>query len=140
MVRPTSLRRRRDVSAHPRAKQHHPHYARIWLPEKAGNWPIVNPDHACNPECTSLEDLFTQTLSDYQQRSRLLSGLAQEAKAQSDDSTWRFLTLLAEEQQQDGLLLQSVLEEIRNADKAGLGMEQTDRRLMAIVGEAQKAH
>ena len=97
-------------------------------------------DHACNPECTSLEDLFTQTLSDYQQRSRLLSGLAQEAKAQSDDSTWRFLTLLAEEQQQDGLLLQSVLEEIRNADKAGLGMEQTDRRLMAIVGEAQKAH
>ncbi|MDT1843274.1 ferritin, partial [Acinetobacter baumannii] len=28
----------------------------------------------------------------------------------------------------------------RNADKAGLGMEQTDRRLMAIVGEAQKAH
>ena len=102
MVRPTSLRRRR--------------------------------------ECTSLEDLFTQTLSDYQQRSRLLSGLAQEAKAQSDDSTWRFLTLLAEEQQQDGLLLQSVLEEIRNADKAGLGMEQTDRRLMAIVGEAQKAH
>ncbi|MGX2252713.1 non-heme ferritin-like protein [Klebsiella pneumoniae] len=108
--------------------------------KKAGSWPIVNPDHACNPECTSLEDLFTQTLSDYQQRSRLLSGLAQEAKAQSDDSTWRFLTLLAEEQQQDGLLLQSVLEEIRNADKAGLGMEQTDRRLMAIVGEAQKAH
>ena len=44
------------------------------------------------------------------------------------------------ELQQDGLLLQSVLEEIRNADKAGLGMEQTDRRLMAIVGEAQKAH
>lgn len=62
------------------------------------------------------------------------------SQAQSDDSTWRFLTLLAEEQQQDGLLLQSVLEEIRNADKAGLGMEQTDRRLMAIVGEAQKAH
>ena len=44
--------------------------------KKAGSWPIVNPDHACNPECTSLEDLFTQTLSDYQQRSRLLSGLA----------------------------------------------------------------
>jgi ferritin len=61
----------------------------------------------------------------------MLSGLAEEAKAQSDDNTWRFLTLLAEEQQQDGLLLQSVLEEIRNADKAGLGMEQTDRRLMA---------
>ncbi|STT47875.1 Ferritin-like protein 2 [Klebsiella pneumoniae] len=27
--------------------------------KKAGSWPIVNPDHACNPECTSLEDLFT---------------------------------------------------------------------------------
>ena len=58
--------------------------------KKAGSWPIVNPDHACNPECTSLEDLFTQTLSDYQQRSRLLSGLAQEANAQSDDSTCGF--------------------------------------------------
>ncbi len=47
--------------------------------------------------------------------------MLEEARAQSDDNTWRFLTLLAEEQQQDGLLLQSVLEEIRNADKAGLG-------------------
>ena len=66
--------------------------------------------------------------------------LTEEARAQSDDNTWRFLTLLAEEQQQDGLLLQSVLEEIRNADKAGLGMEQTDRRLMALVGEPRKPH
>ena len=100
----------------------------------------MNPDRACNPECTSLEDLFTQTLNDYQQRSSMLSGLAEEARAQSDDNTWRFLTLLAEEQQQDGLLLQSVLEEIRNADKAGLGMEQTDRRLMPLVGEPRKPH
>ncbi|MDM7286957.1 hypothetical protein QUH32_28735, partial [Klebsiella pneumoniae] len=51
------------------------------------------------------------------------------AKAQSDDSTWRFLTLLAEEQQQDGLLLQSVLEEIRNADKAGLAFASDSRVL-----------
>ena len=108
--------------------------------KKAGSWPIVNPDHACNPECTSLEDLFTQTLVDYRQRSSMLSGLAEEAKAQSDDNTWRFLTRLAEEQQQDGLLLQSVLEEIRNADKAGIGMEQTDRRLMALVGASQTPH
>lgn len=100
----------------------------------------MNPDRACNPECTSLEDLFTQTLVDYRQRSSMLSGLAEEAKAQSDDNTWRFLTRLAEEQQQDGLLLQSVLEEIRNADKAGIGMEQTDRRLMALVGASQKPH
>ncbi|MBT1630310.1 ferritin, partial [Klebsiella pneumoniae] len=33
-----------------------------------------------------------------------------------------------------------VLEEIRNADKAGIGMEQTDRRLMALVGASQKPH
>ena len=108
--------------------------------KKAGSWPIVNPDRACNPECTSLEDLFTQTLVDYRQRSSMLSGLAEEAKAQSDDNTWRFLTRLAEEQQQDGLLLQSVLEEIRNADKAGIGMEQTDRRLMTLVGASQNPH
>ncbi len=50
----------------------------------------MNPDRACNPECTSLEDLFTQTTVDYRQRSSMLSGLAEEAKAQSDDNTGVF--------------------------------------------------
>ena len=84
-----------------------------------------------------LSALFTTTLADYEQRSSMLSGLTEEAKAQRDDTTWRFLTLLEKEQQQDGVLLQSVLEEVRNADKAGLGMLQTDRRLLSLVTRRQ---
>ncbi|MGH5969496.1 non-heme ferritin-like protein [Klebsiella aerogenes] len=101
--------------------------------KKAGAWPIVKADESYPPQCTTLEEVFAKTLEEYQQRSSMLSGLAQEAKAQRDDTTWRFLTLLEKEQQQDGLLLQTVLEEIRTADKAGLGMEQTDRRLLNLI-------
>ncbi|VFS76551.1 ferritin-like protein [Raoultella terrigena] len=49
-----------------------------------------------------------------------------------------FLTLLEKEQQQDGMLLQTVLDEVRSADKAGLCLQQTDRRLMDLV--AQQRH
>jgi ferritin-like protein 2 len=85
----------------------------------------------------TLEDLFTATLADYEQRSSMLSGLTEEAKAQRDDTTCRFLALLAKEQQQDGMLLQSVLEEVRNADKAGLCMLQTDRHLLSLVAHCE---
>lgn len=86
-------------------------------------------------ECTSLEDLFSQTVADYQQRSSMLSGLTEEAKAQSDDSTVRFLTLLAKEQRQDGMLLETILDEVRNADKAGTCVQQTDRHLLDLVSK-----
>ncbi|MEK0248311.1 non-heme ferritin-like protein [Raoultella sp. BAC10a-01-01] len=106
--------------------------------KKGGEWPIVKAEGTYRQECSSLEDLFTQTLADYEQRSSLLAGLAEEAKAQSDDSTWRFLTLLEKEQQQDGILLKTVLDVVRNADKAGICLQQTDRRLMDLV--AQQRH
>ncbi|MFK3704970.1 ferritin-like protein 2 [Raoultella sp. BIGb0138] len=98
-----------------------------------GNWPIVKDEGSYSHQCTSLEDLFATTLADYQRRSSMLSGLAEEAKAQSDDTTWRFLTLLEQEQRQDGILLQTVLEEVRNADKAGVCLQQTDRHLLELV-------
>ena len=37
------------------------------------------------------------------------------------------------EQQQDGMLLKTLADEIRNAQKAGLCPEQTDRHLLDIV-------
>lgn len=58
--------------------------------KKAGAWPIVKADESYPPQCTTLEEVFAKTLEEYQQRSSMLSGLAQEAKAQRDDTTWRF--------------------------------------------------
>ncbi|VUS66501.1 non-heme ferritin-like protein [Klebsiella spallanzanii] len=103
--------------------------------KKSGAWPVVKAGETYSSECTSLEDLFSQTVADYQQRSSMLSGLTEEAKAQSDDSTLRFLTLLAKEQRQDGMLLETILDEVRNADKAGTCVQQTDRHLLDLVSK-----
>ncbi|HHT4371894.1 TPA: non-heme ferritin-like protein [Raoultella ornithinolytica] len=121
-----------------RAQSHVTQMMRVFdFMKTGGNWPIVKNEGSYSYNCHSLEDLFTTTLADYEQRSSMLSGLTEEAKAQRDDTTWRFLTLLEKEQQQDGVLLQSVLEKVRNADKAGLGMLQTDRRLLSLVTRRQ---
>ncbi|WP_265671103.1 non-heme ferritin-like protein [Klebsiella grimontii] len=101
--------------------------------KKSGAWPVVKAQDTYSAECTSLEDLFSKTVEDYQQRSSTLSSLAEEAKAQSDASTLRFLTLLAEQQDQDGMLLETILDEVRHADKAGTSEQQTDRHLLDLV-------
>ena len=43
--------------------------------KSSGAWPVVKADEACSAECASLEDLFSKTVADYQQRSSMLSGL-----------------------------------------------------------------
>lgn len=101
--------------------------------KKAGAYPVVRESAPCNERCASLEDLFIKTLQEHQQRSSTLCALTQEAKAMQDDSTLRFLTTLEKEQQQDGILLQTILEEVRNAGKAGLCMHQTDQHLLNVV-------
>nr|WP_240517612.1 hypothetical protein [Enterobacter roggenkampii] len=52
--------------------------------------------------------------------------LADEAKAQQDITTLRFLRDMDKEQQQDGLLLKTLADELHNAQQAGLCPEQTD--------------
>ncbi|EDQ7094683.1 non-heme ferritin-like protein, partial [Salmonella enterica subsp. arizonae] len=84
-------------------------------------------------ELSSLEDLFQRTLEDYQQRASTLSRLANEAKALNDVSTLDFLHTLEKEQQQDGVLLQTILEEVRSAKQAGLCLAQTDQHLLNVV-------
>ena len=101
--------------------------------KKSGAWPVVKAEGTYSAECTSLEDLFSQTVEDYQQRSTILSRLAEEAKAQSDAPTLRFLTLLAEQQDRDGMLLETILNEVRHAQKVGTSEQQTDRHLLGLV-------
>lgn len=103
--------------------------------KKSGAWPVVKANQTYRTDCDSLEAVFSMTVADYQQRSSTLSGLTEEAKAQSDEATLRFLTQLAEEQCQDGMLLETILDEVRSADKAGSSELQTDRHLLALVSK-----
>ncbi|MDW3283523.1 ferritin, partial [Escherichia coli] len=50
-----------------------------------------------------------------------------------DITTLRFLRDMDKEQQQDGLLLKTLADELHNAQQAGLCPEQTDRHLLDIV-------
>lgn len=88
--------------------------------KNAGATPIVKAIDVPGEELCSLEELFQKTLEDYQQRASTLSRLADEAKALNDASTLDFLHTLEKEQQQDGVLLQTILEEVRSAKRAGL--------------------
>lgn len=101
--------------------------------KKSGGYPVVKAIEPHEEQCASLEELFLKTLEEYEQRSTTLSELTEQAKALRDDSTLSFLTVLEEEQQQDGILLQAILEEVRNAKKAGLCLQQTDQHLLNVV-------
>lgn len=105
--------------------------------KKAGAYPIVKASQPCDDNYATLEDLFLKTLTEHQHRSTSLSALALEAKALQDDSTLNFLNTLEKEQQQDGILLQTILDEVRNAKKAGLCMYQTDQHLLNVVHHQQ---
>ncbi|WP_436857805.1 non-heme ferritin-like protein [Citrobacter tructae] len=105
--------------------------------KKAGANPVVKAIDVPEDNLNSLEELFQKTLDDYMQRSSKLSRLADEAKALNDASTLDFLHDLEKEQQQDGLLLQTIFEEVRNAKRAGLCMAQTDQHVLNVVNFQQ---
>ena len=81
----------------------------------------------------SLEELFQKTMEEYEQRSSTLAQLADEAKELNDDSTVNFLRDLEKEQQHDGLLLQTILDEVRSAKLAGMCPVQTDQHVLNVV-------
>jgi ferritin-like protein 2 len=103
--------------------------------KKAGAYPVVKESTSCEACCVTLEDLFIKTLEEHQQRANTLCALTREAKTLQDDSTLRFLNTLEKEQQQDGVLLQTILDEVRSAHKAGLCMYQTDQHLRNVVNQ-----
>lgn len=110
------------------------HMMRVFNFMKAvGANPTVKELDAISDDYSSLEELFQKTLDEYEQRCRTLNTLADEAKAQQDCRTLKFLRDMDKEQQQDGMLLKALADEIRNAKRAGLCPEQTDRHLLDIV-------
>jgi len=105
--------------------------------KKAGAYPVVKAFEIRQAKCATLEDLFLTTIEDHDQRSSTLSELTEQAKVLQDDNTLSFLNTLEEEQQQDGILLKTILDEVRSAREAGLCIQQTDRHLLNIVNKRQ---
>ncbi|KNC94837.1 non-heme ferritin-like protein [Trabulsiella odontotermitis] len=99
----------------------------------SGAWPVIKGVDTSGATCSTLEDLFVKSFEEHQQRSNTLSALAAEAQAIQDGTILSFLHLLEKEQQQDGLLLQTILEEVRSAKQAGLSVEQADQHLLNVV-------
>lgn len=101
--------------------------------KSAGANPVVRAPEAMDFHYASLEELFQKTLEEYEQRRVTLSKLTDEALAQRDNATLNLLRDMDKEQQQDGVLLQTLADEIRSAHSAGLCPAQTDRLLLNVV-------
>ncbi|GDX04342.1 non-heme ferritin-like protein [Buttiauxella selenatireducens] len=105
--------------------------------KQAGGTPIVGAIDTQHCECNSLEMLFEQTLEDHRQRCVTLSKLTAEATDLKDYPTLTFLKTVDREQQEEGVLLTTILDEVRSAHKAGLCMTQTDEHLTNLVNHQQ---
>ena len=98
----------------------------------AGAMPVVRMGETPSSKCSSLEEIYVQMLEDCQLRLKTLARLANDAEGADDQETLTFLRELAEMQQEEVLLVHTLREEVRRANKAGLGMEQTDKSLMTL--------
>jgi ferritin-like protein 2 len=105
--------------------------------KQAGGTPTVGALDAPPSDCDSLETLFETTIEDHQQRCAMLTKLTAEASLLKDYPTLTFLKSMDQEQQEEGLLLSTILDEVRNANKAGLCMSQTDQHLTNLVNHQQ---
>ena len=106
--------------------------------KKSGGYPVVKAfDTQKEYQYDTLEDLFLKTIEDHSQLTSTLSDLTKQAKEFHDDNTLTFLHTLEQEQEQDGILLKIILDEVRNAHKAGLCIQQTDQHLLNIVSQQQ---
>jgi ferritin-like protein 2 len=99
----------------------------------SGAMPVLKPVDMTDEECNCLEAVFQRTLEEYEQRCQTLNQLTDEARKMKDTSTLNFLHDIEKEQQQDGVLLKTILDEVRKARLTGMGLEQTDRQLLNVV-------
>jgi ferritin-like protein 2 len=99
----------------------------------SGATPVLEAIDLCDEDYSTLEALFQRALEEYEQRHTTLTELTIDAKALKDNSTLDFLQGIKLEQQQCGLRLKTVFDEVRNARNAGMCQEQTDRHLLDIV-------
>lgn len=101
--------------------------------KQSGAMPVLKATDMSEEEYSSLEALFQRTLEEYEQRHHTLNEIAHDAKTMKDSDTLDFLQDIQKDQQQDGLLLKTILDEVRNARRAGMCQRQTDRHLLNIV-------
>ena len=99
----------------------------------SGAMPVLKPVDMSDEDCSCLEAVFQRTLEEYEQRCQTLNQLTDEARKMEDIPTLNFLHDIEKEQQQDGVLLKTVLDEVRQARSTGMGLEQTDRHLLNVV-------
>ncbi len=85
--------------------------------KQSGATPVLQEQHARCGEFSTLEDLFEQTVSDYQKRINALTSLTEDARAANDKSAINFLKRYRKEEIVDGTLLQIILDEVRSAKK-----------------------
>jgi ferritin-like protein 2 len=83
--------------------------------KQSGATPVLQEQHARCGEFSTLEDLFEQTVSDYQKRINALTSLTEDAQAANDKSAINFLKRYRKEEIVDGTLLQIILDEVRSA-------------------------
>ena len=105
--------------------------------KKTGAHPVLKPAKSRAATCSTLEELVTTTREAHQQLCGKLQELAREAKTLQDDNTLRFLRSLEGEMIKDGVLLQTILDEVRSARRGGLCMHTTDRHLLNVVEHQQ---
>lgn len=101
--------------------------------KQSGGMPDVVTLSLPDYHCVTLEELFQQTLDDYHLRRTTLTALKAEARAVNAVKVMRFLMALGLEQDREAEQLQTIIAEVRDATKAGLGMSQTDRRVLRLV-------
>ncbi|MBZ0056754.1 non-heme ferritin-like protein [Leclercia adecarboxylata] len=101
--------------------------------KQSGAMPVLKPVDMSDEYCTCLEAVFQRTLEEYEQRCQTLHQLTDEARKMQDISTLNFLNDIEKDQLQDGVLLKTILEEVRQARRTGMGLEQTDRHLLNVV-------
>jgi len=101
--------------------------------KSAGGNPVVKALAVQDASWNTLEELFQKTLEEYESRFKKLNKLTLEAEAHEDSSTLDFLHDWEREQQQDGVLLNTILDEVRSARRAGMCAEQTDLHLINLV-------
>lgn len=101
--------------------------------KQSGGMPSVGTMPPPKCECLNLEELFQQTLDDYYLRHDTLSGLKEEARAANAGKVESFLVSLSKEQDRDGKILLTILEQVKEAKSAGLCMNQADRKLLELI-------
>lgn len=105
--------------------------------KQEGAAPVIGATPPPASDCASLEALFQQTLDDLQQRSASLASLRVQANQCHDDATRNLLDALAASHEEDRLLLQALLDDVKSASREGRCLTDIDRGFLNVVNYEQ---